>query len=320
VNELLHRSDRDRWSQPVTDWNIRRWKRYGHDRVYAETPGGTTLGYLDLKTNRLHADDVSNLPILQAAIAEHLATTAAPEMNAEHRPEETGMREATGFAQALPSPPAVPPSQWVDLSQTRAGAAAREQANAAREAAPFRTALARLLGVKTEERAWRIGADGEQAVAAQLAKLGPGWHVLHAVRVGENGSDIDLIVIGLGGVFTVNAKHHPNGNIWVAGETFMVNGQRTQYIRNSRHEAKRAGRLLSEHVGYPVSATGIIAVMGAQRGFTIKEQPADRSVVVLKRKKISHFLAEEPIRLTPEQVNALFDIARRSTTWTPKQG
>jgi hypothetical protein len=101
------------------------------------------------------------------------------------------------------------------------------------------------VGARTEERAWRIGADGEQAVAAQLTRLGPSWRVLHAVRVGDHGSDIDHVVIGPAGVFTVNAKHHPNTSIWVGGDTFMVNGQRVPYVRNSRHEARRAARRLS---------------------------------------------------------------------------
>ena len=79
---------------------------------------------------------------------------------------------------------------WDDLVQRRAGQAAREQATALKEAAPVRTFLARLLRVHTDERAWRIGADGEEKVAAQLAKLikrDPRWRVLHAVPVGENG-------------------------------------------------------------------------------------------------------------------------------------
>ncbi|MDP9431276.1 MAG: NERD domain-containing protein [Actinomycetota bacterium] len=50
--------------------------------------------------------------------------------------------------------------------------------------------------MKTDERAWRIGADGEKAVAARLAELGDRWRVLHAVPVGERGSDIDHVVIG----------------------------------------------------------------------------------------------------------------------------
>jgi hypothetical protein len=48
-----------------------------------------------------------------------------------------------------------------------------------------RTMLARVLGVRTDERAWRLGARGEQTVAKQLAKLEPLWRVLHDVPVGD---------------------------------------------------------------------------------------------------------------------------------------
>jgi hypothetical protein len=117
--------------------------------------------------------------------------------------------------------------------ETPAGSAAREQAIAARAAqGRFKGFLARAFDVKTDERAWRIGADGEEAVAAQIAKLGPEWRVLHAVRVGERGSDIDHVVIGPAGVFTVNAKHHPNASVWVGRR--HVHGQRpVPYIRTA---------------------------------------------------------------------------------------
>jgi hypothetical protein len=71
--------------------------------------------------------------------------------------------EPTPDADPTPAPaddaPAARP--WIDLTTNRAGAEAREQALAAREAAPVKTLLARALGVHTDERAWRIGADGE---------------------------------------------------------------------------------------------------------------------------------------------------------------
>ncbi len=178
-----------------------------------------------------------------------------------------------------------------------------------------RHAVARLVGAKTNERAWRIGADGEVAVADQLARLGPQWHLLHAVRVGDRGSDIDHVVIGPGGVFTVNAKNHPHANVWVGGDTFMVNGQRLPYVRNSRFEARRAARMLTEHVGFPVDATGVIAVMGAHKGLTIKAQPEDGKVVVTQRKRIRQLLLKRPPTLTAPEIDAIYEVARRSTTW-----
>ena len=179
----------------------------------------------------------------------------------------------------------------------------------------MRHALARLVGARTNERAWRIGADGEEAVADQLAKLGPQWRVLHAVRVGDRGSDIDHVVVGPGGVFTVNAKNHPHANVWVGGDTFMVNGQRVPYVRNSRFEARRAARMLTEHVGFPVDAIGVIAVMGAHKGLNIKAQPEDGKVIVTQRKRISQLLLKLPPRLTAPEIDAIYEVARRSNTW-----
>jgi hypothetical protein len=288
----------------MTEWIVRRWARYGHERLYAETPGGTALGYLDLRTGRYHSDDLSNLPRLEKAIGDYLAAYPVA--------ASSGPAAVTEGVQAQP---ATAP-EWTDISGARAGSAAREQALAARAAqGKFRGFLARAFDVKTDERAWRIGAEGEEAVAAQIAKLGPEWRVLHAVRVGERGSDIDHVLIGPAGVFTVNAKHHPNASVWVGGDTFMVNGHRVPYIRNSRHEGRRAARLLTEHVGFPVEVVGIVAVVGAHKGFTVKKQPEDGAVIVVPRRRISHYVRKLPLRLEPRQVEAIYEVARRSTTW-----
>jgi hypothetical protein len=339
----------------VANWIVRRWARYGHDRLYAETPGGTALGYFDVTTGRYHSDDLANLPLLQKAISDHLdarqpsvpgtdgverasraVPTGPPDDGADTAAQAVrGCPAAAGpvltppaapvTAEPTARPPAVPQPDaprtaapdWIDLSLVAPGAAAQAQALAAREAqGRFRGFLARLFDMRTEERAWRIGAVGERAVAEQLARLGPEWRVLHAVRVGTQGADIDHVVIGPAGVFTVNAKHHPNASIWVGGNTFMVNGQRVPYIRSSRHEARRASRLLTEQTGFPVPVSGVIAVMGAQRGYTVKQQPEDGAVVVVQRRRISRHLRRLPSHLGPREVEAIFEVARRSTTWT----
>jgi len=170
--------------------------------------------------------------------------------------------------------------------------------------------------MKTDERAWRNGADGEEAVAARLAKLGGRWKVLHAIPVGENGSDIDHVVIGPAGVFTINTKHHPKASIWVAGDTFMVNGQRVPYIRNSRFEALRAAKLLQAAAGgTPVAVTGLIAVMSPVKSFRVRSQPSDGRVVVVTRREVARWLVRQPVTLEDEKVEAIYVVGRRSTTW-----
>jgi len=211
--------------------------------------------------------------------------------------------------------PVEPVRPWVDLATNRPGAEAREQALSARDAAPVKTILARVLGVHTDERAWRIGADGEEKVAAELTKVAkkdPRWRFLHAIPVGTRGSDIDYLVIGPGGVFTANAKHHPGAKIWVGGSTFMVNGVKQPYVRNARHEAQRAAKLLAEACGFPVHVEGLVVAVNAD-DVTIKSQPEGVSVV--PRMRLAKWLLRHGPIHSPETVDAIYEVARRSTTW-----
>jgi hypothetical protein len=166
--------------------------------------------------------------------------------------------------------------------------------------------------VHTDERAWRVGAKGEEAVASQLAKLDSRWRTLHAVPVGERGADIDHVVVGPAGVFTLNAKHHPGARIWVGGDTVMINGRQVPYVRNSRHEAARAARLLSAGCGFDVEVTGMIVPVGAA-DIVIRELPED--VQIVNRRRVAGFLAHLPRRLDAPTVERIYAAARRSDTW-----
>lgn len=64
----------------------------------------------------------------------------------------------------------------------------------------------------------------------------------------------------------------------MAGNTLIINGQRQPYLRNSRHEAGRASRLLSAACGFPVVASGVVVPVGAD-DLTIKSPPVDVHVV-----------------------------------------
>jgi hypothetical protein len=177
--------------------------------------------------------------------------------------------------------------------------------------------VARLVGARNEERAWRIGAAGEERVAARLEKLAgrdPRWRLLHAVPVGDDGSDIDHIAIGPAGVYTINAKHHPDARIWVAGDTFLVNGAHQPYIRNSRHEARRAARLLGEACGFPVPVMGAVVPVNAE-DITIRAEPEG---AVVNRWRIGRWLGRRAEILGEEQIEQIFAVARRPATWRPR--
>jgi hypothetical protein len=138
--------------------------------------------------------------------------------------------------------------------------------------------------------------------------------------VGNRGSDIDHVLIGPGGVFTINTKKHPGKKIWVGGNTIMVSGHRVPYVRNSEHEAERASRLLSQRTGSPVDARAVLIFTTGTiiPDVTIKAPPTN--VAILDRVDVPRVFKRAERRLTPTQVEAIFAVARRSTTWTPASG
>jgi hypothetical protein len=198
----------------------------------------------------------------------------------------------------------------------RPGQAVRDKAVEAKQAAPVKSFIARALGVRTDESAWRVGADGEMEVGFQLRKLGAGWHVIHAVPVGQKDSDIDHVVIGPAGVFTLNTKNHSRSRVWVAENSFWVNGEKTDYLRNSRHEARRASKLLSDACGFVVVVEPVIVVLAA--ALTVKSAPPD--VHVVGRKLVAKWLSRCPTVLGPENVEGIFEHARRDSTWRTGSG
>ncbi len=306
-------------SSPVV---VQRWKRYQHDRAYVKI-GDQDLGYRDLATGVVQCDRAELVDTVTQATADLYARAQSAAAACAYTPRHDAPEVQVPDA-AQQSAPSISSTQQTsplepdrDLAMNVPGQAARQQAIELRDAAPVRTLLARVVGAKTDERAWRIGADGETEVARRLGRLGLGWRVLHAVPVGERGSDIDHVVIGPGGVFTINAKNHPQANVWVGGDTVKVNGFNQPYIRNSRHEARRAAKLLSAAAGFDVEVRGIVAIMGAQRGFTVKAQPRDGVVSVITRKQVDAHLQAAPAVLGVPSIERIFAVARHLATWHP---
>ncbi|MCT9001042.1 nuclease-related domain-containing protein [Microbacterium memoriense] len=181
---------------------------------------------------------------------------------------------------------------------------------------PPRGALARVFGrspLSDESRPWYVGALGEIDVARRLDSLGEGWTVLHSVPIGTRGSDIDHVVVGASGVFTINTKFHEDARVWVGSRRLLVNGQAKDHLRNTRFEAARTQKILSAAAGTDVPTAGVIAIVGAKQ-ITIREQPADFAVVDAAR--LTRWLKKQPPRLDQTQTAELSALVRDATTWT----
>lgn len=162
--------------------------------------------------------------------------------------------------------------------------------------------LSRAAGVHSEERAWRMGAKGEELVGKELAKLDARWHVLHSIPIGDN-ADIDHLVIGPPGIFSLNAKHHNYATVLVEGDLVTVNGHPQPYVEKSRREARRVSHVLSEAAGMDLAAHGVVVVVNAGQ-LTVHKQPADVLVIGQRRTR----RAEEPTRRPESQARVTTDL------------
>lgn len=171
--------------------------------------------------------------------------------------------------------------------------------------------------IDDEARGWYWGVLGERRVADILSGLGEGWATLHSIPVGSGSTDIDHIVIGPAGVFTINTKYSPGSAVWSAGHGLLVNGfSKAQFLRNTLHEVTRVTAILSDAVGFPVPVTGVIAFVAP--GSMTRNAPADADgVTVLVRSDVElRNLTLYPQVFSDEQVTQLVDTARVLETWS----
>ncbi len=315
----------------ATELLVNPWSRYGKHRLYVNMPDGTPVGWVDLDTGERSLSMPDLADAFDAAIAAHATASYTPRRVAAEPvptpaprraiPDSPGNERDPGFRRNDVAGALASEEPWTDLAINVPGQAARaraqqELAEMRERKGAFLTFLARGLDARTDERSWRIGADGEETVGARLEKLrGDGWQLLHSVPVGSRDSDIDHVLIGAGGVFTINTKTHPKANIWVSRTTVMVNGHKQFYLRNSRFEAERAAKLLSRAVGWTVEVTPALVFLTDTfiPQVTVKDRPDD--VLILDRLDLPRYFRRRTPVLTTAQIDQLFEKARRSTTW-----
>ncbi|MBG6212104.1 hypothetical protein RCH23_000018 [Cryobacterium sp. CAN_C3] len=137
---------------------------------------------------------------------------------------------------------------------------------------------------------------------------------LHALPIGTKGADIDHLVVGPGGIVTINTKNHAGKPIWVAGQTLMVSGQKQPYIRNAVFEAIRVTKLLRERMPQLPEAHPAIALVNP-KSLTFKKRPG--CVKVLDATNLRRWLIKLPIILTPTDLLELVAIIDNPGTWSP---
>ncbi|MEO8267200.1 MAG: nuclease-related domain-containing protein [Ilumatobacteraceae bacterium] len=185
-------------------------------------------------------------------------------------------------------------------------------------ARPRRSAAALLSTAKRlssrSERAEHAAAKEEQRIGHELDDLPAGWFVLHAVGVGEfglNDRPIDHVVIGPGGVYAIYLEHQPGAKVWVSEHTVTINGRDSERLRETRFEARRSSRVLTEMCGFDVTVQSMLVLIGAATMQTLS-RPAE--VHVRTQHDLRDWLCKQPTRLDAVKPRVVHEQVRRAET------
>ena len=266
---------------PLSNW--------GKHWLYVNTADGQQVGWVDLDTGERSLVILELAFEFEAAIKSHDADEDDYQprrgvlASAEH-PSSTGAHAVRRFG-----------STPVDHNVNRPDEQLEVQIAAALEAGPEPAPARPAFAGKRAYSDWEPGVQGERTVAEELDELvalDPRWAYINAIPVGTNGSDIDHLVVGPGGVFTINTRHH----------------------HCARDEAELAGRLLSATARTAIIATGVIVPVGVAE-LTVDEEPAD--VQVVEATHLIDFLVDQPVVLDAYTIALVLTCARLSSTWRP---
>jgi Nuclease-related domain len=292
---------------------VTRWQKYGHDRVYVrEEDGRESLGYFDYKVGRLALNPMHEERTYEVIeVLRPFMGPAVPEPLSEPTPEAP-----------LPGESGLPMYEPGDADES--GEAADEAIGARvaqlrpRGFQGFQGIAARFLGglgglgARTEAGPWEGGAKSDRIVDKQLGKLKlDGWQVLSSV-LRNSGADVDHLVIGPPGVFTINVKHHHGARVWVGEQVVDVDGEHHRYLPNSRHEANSAARILNDAVGLPVRVTPVLAFVGAA---SIDTNDSLGDVLIARGEEIDYVLRDLHAVYSVQERDRVYGVARRAELW-----
>lgn len=242
-------------------------------------------------------------------------TAYVPARRALEPLDETFHQAVRSYAarRAMPNP--ATQDEWDDFLR---GTNLIDDYEAQRRETGFRALIDRILG-RTDARARRLEADGDELLAQELVRLAaldPRWGFLELSHAEAQVPVLQHMLVGPGGVYLLNAKNHPGAKLFVEGDTFLVNGKGRPYVSASRKRATRAMDLLSRDSGLDLGVTGVIVPVKDRR-LVVQQAPND--VAVIERQGLAEWLLNQPEELNERNVIRSFAVAREATGSRPRR-
>jgi hypothetical protein len=181
--------------------------------------------------------------------------------------------------------------------------------------APIRSAWERFLGrspLGKNCEGWYLAALGEIDVGSRLAALSNEWTVFHALPVGLEGWDIDHLIVGPGGVITINSKHHRGERVLVDGGIVTVGERTVPYLRHAEFEANHVTELMLGRRSLSAPVRPVLVFVGS-RGFRIRTAPTFVTVVPVDG--LLGWILSLPVVLDKSECRRLSELFDNTAMW-----
>ncbi|MYT26199.1 NERD domain-containing protein [Streptomyces sp. SID7760] len=304
----------------MSDLTVHSWKRHGKDRLYVNLPDGTAVAWADRATKtvtikiRKYQDEA--LALLRRHLGDGLAVSSAPSPTREPgpaapRPQPAQPSRPTPKQRSERSWSLPPLSPSEDLARNRPGSRVVGMI-AERGPSTVQRLKAKLLRRSSDWDSWYAGLEGERRVGRELERLSPlGWRVLHGIEKG-NGGDIDHLLIGPGGVFSINTKNHRGSSVWIGDTMAKINGGPPRpYAAASQAEADFVRRVLGRYCAFEVPVEPVLVFVGTT---SLKRAATQCAVRIYQEREVAALGPLEG-KLTPEQVEQVYTVARHRRAW-----
>jgi len=176
----------------------------------------------------------------------------------------------------------VPVSSGIE-GRRRAGQYVREQARARSWLRFFGSSF------KRDFSAWSQGAEGEEVVGRMLEELAASdWHVIHDVSLGHG--NIDHIVVGPGGLFTIETKSR-RGKVFLDSIDQKMLGQ--AYAEKKTLET--------------ITAMPVRSLLVFSQAYLVGKVPAySRGVTILPARMLTGFFSRQKPAMSAEEAVAIY--------------
>ncbi len=169
-----------------------------------------------------------------------------------------------------------------------------------------------LSGAAERHGTWAVGSVGELLVAQLLDQLPIGWHITHDVALGRKGN-IDHVLVGPSGVFTLNTKFHGSKTVLVADRDVEVAGRVVQHVPKAEREVSLARTALCGHLDDPTQVLGLVVVV-CDEYFVLRAQTS-ASARLVHVDRLLHVLTSKKPVLSTCSIRRLTRAVRNPDTW-----